>query len=155
MILLRRGRPAQLVGHATEVELAFDLGPAPGRARQSCYTPWRPPIEVFETDDDLVVRAEIGGIVDGQMHVALDGEDLVIGGERTVGHPDNSRMYHESRIRYGPFRAVVRVPFPVDAQAATAEYLDGFLTVTLPRRVATKIAPRKAARSGGILPGEQ
>jgi HSP20 family molecular chaperone IbpA len=48
-------------------------------------------------------------------------------------------VYHESRIRYGRFEAAIRLPFPVDVEAATAEYTDGFLSIELPRLAATKL----------------
>jgi HSP20 family molecular chaperone IbpA len=153
MVLLRRGRPATLIGSSLEVDMTFDFEPGTGRERHELIAPWRPPIEVFETESELVVRAEIGGLSGNEVEVLVDGDQLVIRGERSVAKPDNHRLYHESRVRYGPFAATVRIPFPADVEAATAIYLDGFLTVALPRLAATRVPAR--ARKVDTLPNEE
>jgi HSP20 family protein len=148
VIALRRGRGVDAVVTSQEIDITFDLGPAYGWQRRHACAPWRPPIEVFEIDSALVVRAEIGGLREDQIDVALDEDHLLIRGERSVVLPGHPCLYHESRVRYGPFAAAVRVPFPVDVARALAAYADGFLTVTLPRLAATTIAPRDSA--GGM-----
>lgn len=146
MILLRRGRQASPVGSSLDFDITFDLSPAL-RQRQECFAPWRPPIEVFETDAELVVRAEIGGLTGDAVSVEVTGDEIAIRGDRSMARPLNPRLYHESRVRYGPFEATVRLPFPVDVSAAGADYVDGFLTVRLPRQEATKVKPRQAGSS--------
>lgn len=153
MILLRRGRQAPPVVSILDVDLAFDLGPTE-RHRRECFAPWRPPIEVFETERDLIVRAEIGGLSGDELSVIAEGDALVIRGERAVSRAVDHRLYHESRVRYGPFEAVIRLPFPINVSAAGADYIDGFLTVRLPRLAATRVLARELdgaedAQSGG------
>ena len=153
MILLRRGRPVTLIGSSLESDVALEYEQAPGRQRRDCATPWRPPIEVFEIADALVVRVEIGGLSGDDVDVLVQGDRMVIRGERGVVKPDEHRLYHESRVRYGPFAASVRMPFPVDAERASASYMDGFLTVNLPRLAATRVP----AQAGGYdtVPNEE
>jgi HSP20 family molecular chaperone IbpA len=148
MILLRRGRPASQSGSSFEVDVTFDLGPASRQQRQECTSPWRPPIEVFETAADLVVRVEIGGLSGNEVAVVVDDDLLVIRGERAFAKHGGHRLYHESRVRYGAFEASVRLPFPVDIPTTSADYLDGFLTVRLPRLAATKVETRESSGSG-------
>jgi HSP20 family protein len=143
MILLRRGRPGALRGSGVEVDVAFDLGPAFRQRRQECATPWRPPIEVFETADGLTVRAEIGGLAAEETDVFIEENLLVIRGERTMASGNGHRLFHESRVRYGPFEAQVNLPFPVDVPAIDADYVDGFLTIRLPRLAATKLVAQR------------
>jgi HSP20 family molecular chaperone IbpA len=69
--------------------------------------------------------------------------------------PSGNRRYHESRVRYGPFEAAIRLPFPVAVELATADYIDGFLSVTLPRLAATKITTRENGRDVEAWQGEQ
>ncbi len=147
MILLRRGRPAPPAGSSFEIDVTFDLGPASRQQRQECISPWRPPIEVFETEADLMVRAEIGGLSGNEVAVVVDDDMLVIHGERAFAKHGSHRLYHESRVRYGPFEASVRLPFPVDIPAASADYNDGFLTVQLPRLAAPKVETRDSSDS--------
>jgi HSP20 family protein len=104
--------------------------------------PWRPPIDVFETDGAFVVRMELGGLKTIEVQVLLSGDELVIWGQRNVVPPVGYRVYHESRIRYGPLEAAVRLPFAVDVESTMAEYADGILTIELPRLAATSVAKR-------------
>jgi HSP20 family protein len=155
MIVLRRTRPARSIASNAGLEVTFELEPAPGRHRHGCATAWRPPIEVFETEQALVVRAEIGGVADHQIDVVIEGDHLVIRGERTVGPQNGRRLYHESRVRYGAFAVAVRLPFPIDSNTSAAEYADGFLTVNLPRLAATRIAAQEQGWETGPQQGEQ
>jgi HSP20 family molecular chaperone IbpA len=90
---------------------------------------WSPPTDLFETETSLVVRVEIAGMRDQDFSVTLENNYLVINGIR----PDipERRAYHQMEIRFGEFSTVVALPGPVDSENATAEYADGFLTVTL------------------------
>jgi HSP20 family protein len=138
MLMLRRGRPVQIAGSIVDVDLTLKA-PQSLRPRNS-QEPWRPPIEVYELVDELVVRMEIAGLSDRGLDVTSDRGELTIRGERLPAPCADRRRFHESRIRYGPFLAAVHLPFPVDERAATADYQDGLLTVRLPRLAASRIA---------------
>ena len=153
MILPRRGRPATLIGSSMEIGMTLDYEAVSTRQRGECPSPWRPPIEVFETENELVVRAEISGISGDEVEVLVQGDTLVIRGERSVARPVDHRLFHESQVRYGPFAVSVRLPFPTDVDSATASYLDGFLTVNLPRLAATRVPTQM--RSFDSVPNEE
>lgn len=155
MILFRRGHSSRSSVSIVEVDVMLDLGQAHAVRRFEHFAPWRPPIEVFETDHELVVRAELGGITGSEVEVLVGGDELVIRGERSVAQPSGGRKYHESRVRYGPFEAPVRLPFPVAVESATATYIDGFLSVTLPRLAATRVTSRDNGRPAEALRGDQ
>ena len=104
---------------------------------------WRPALEVYETDRALVVRAEIAGMDEEHLRVLVDGDMLVIRGERPDHRQTERRSYHEARIPYGAFGADVYIPFPVDADQTAAEYDNGFLRIVLPRAAARTIVPRQ------------
>src|SRR4051812_48779007 len=98
---------------------------------------WRPGIEVYETEKALVVRAELAGIDEQHLRVALDNDTLTIQGKRVPNVPGGGdaperRSYHEMGIPYGPFRARVVLPFPVDRDGVEANYEHGLLTIVLP-----------------------
>jgi len=147
MILFRRGRSSLATVSSGEIDALLDLGPSIVTRRQEHFTPWRPPIEVFETDAELVVRAELGGMARSEVEVLVTGTELVIRGERKVAKSSRSRRYHESRVRYGPFEAAVRLPFLVEVEAATADYIDGFLSVILPRLAPTTVTTQENGRA--------
>ena len=122
-----------------ELDVMLDLGQQSTRSLGQRSAPWRPPIDVFETDNGLVVRAELGGVTASEVEILVSGDELILRGERDVDRPVGPRLYHESRVRYGRFEAAVRLPFPVEVESATAEYTNGFLSVELPRLAATKL----------------
>lgn len=92
---------------------------------------WSPPTDLFESEEALVVRVEIAGMKEEDFEVALENNVLLIAGTRSDS-PER-RAYHQMEIRFGKFATSVALPAPVDAEAARAEYKDGFLTVTLPK----------------------
>ena len=91
---------------------------------------WRPPTDVFVTDDAVVVRVEISGMRSGEFSITFEDNTLTIRGSR----PDNPerRAYHQMEIRFGDFRTDVRLHWPVEVDKIDAEYKDGLLRVTLP-----------------------
>jgi HSP20 family protein len=92
---------------------------------------WRPPTDVFELEDRLVVVVEIAGMHDGEFNVVLQDRRLMISGVRQrVMH---ERMaYHQMEVRYGEFRTEVSLPWPVSKENVSATYREGFLRVELP-----------------------
>jgi HSP20 family protein len=112
-------------------------GPA-GRwtfARQ-CKT-WRPPTDVYETADCFVVKVEIAGMQRADLHIALEAKELTISGIRQ----DSSAKvgYQQMEIQYGAFESHVSLPTAVDQDAVEATYLEGFLTVRLPKAQARRV----------------
>lgn len=155
MILMRRGHHFQQLGSSADFDVTFEYRRIAQRRRPECAAPWRPPVDVFETEQGLVVQAEIGGLTIEEIDVLIDEGDLLVRGERAVPQPEGRRLYHESQVRYGPFDVRVRLPFPVDAEMARADYIDGFLTVQLPRLSPTKVEPRETLVAGGAQTREQ
>lgn len=92
---------------------------------------WSPPTDVYEAEDAYVVRVEVAGMSGTDFEITLEDGFLQIGGTR----PDvtERRAYQQMEIRFGRFSTAVGLPGPVDVDASRAEYVDGFLTVTLPK----------------------
>src|SRR5687768_15592879 len=144
MIVVRRTRPRDPNRVQQEMEEVFRaLMPSRTAAAPVQGHLWRPPLEVFETDDALVVRAEIAGMSEEALQVVVDGNMLSIRGERPDQHQPEKRSYHEARIPYGAFGADVFVPFAVDTEQTVAEYHNGFLRIVLPRAGARTIVPTR------------
>jgi HSP20 family protein len=92
---------------------------------------WRPPTDVYETEETIVIRVEIGGMREDDFDVELEGRVLSIKGNR---HDiPEQRGYHQVEIRFGEFYIEIHLPAPVDARGVTADYDNGFLLVTLPK----------------------
>ena len=101
---------------------------------------WRPPIEVYETEDALWVLAEIAGMSREQIELAVDDRILTIRGERRPLCGEAHRSIHEMGILYGPFAADVYLPFAVDYEQIEASYENGLLRVRLQRIQPTRVA---------------
>jgi HSP20 family protein len=95
---------------------------------------WRPPTDVFEREDRLVVMVEVAGMRDGEFNVVLQDRRLLISGVRQRQGQDKM-AFHQMEVRYGEFRTGVILPWAVDRDRVSATYKDGFLRVELPRAV--------------------
>ncbi|NJC95510.1 MAG: Hsp20/alpha crystallin family protein [Anaerolineales bacterium] len=93
---------------------------------------WRPPTDVYETEDSFVVRLEIAGLKDEDIEVLLQENTLIV----TGGRSDSSerRAYHQMEIPFGKFSVGIELPASIDSENVSAEYKDGFLTIHLPRK---------------------
>jgi HSP20 family protein len=107
------------------------LGP-PGAPR-FCPPMLEPAVDVYDTDDQVVVLVELSGIADQEVEISVEGRVFTLRGERLArqGHP--GRLYSQMEICFGPFERVLTLPAEVDADGARASYLDGFLEITLPK----------------------
>jgi HSP20 family protein len=92
---------------------------------------WRPPTDVYEREDSLIVRVEIAGMKEDDFIIQLDQNMLVIRGTRT--DLNERRAYHQMEINFGEFQTSIELQVPVDAENVRAEYQDGFLWVFLPK----------------------
>ncbi|MGZ9235905.1 MAG: Hsp20/alpha crystallin family protein [Anaerolineales bacterium] len=94
---------------------------------------WSPPTDVYETEENYVIKLEIAGMRDEDFDVAFENNILMISGYRS--DLNERRAYHQMEIRFGRFDLAVEIPVTVDIEKATAEYKDGFLTIVLPKSV--------------------
>lgn len=98
---------------------------------------WRPSTDVYETPDHLVVKMELAGVAEEAIDITLYADHLVVSGSRMDRQPaDEHAAFREAGIHYGPFRAEVVIPRPIDGERVTATMESGMLTITLPRDTA-------------------
>jgi HSP20 family protein len=97
--------------------------------RHTCA--WQPPTDVYENDDEVVVRVEVAGMRSEEFSISLAGQTLVVAGNRV--DPAPKRTYHQMEIHFGEFRAEVYLPWSVEPEDVEASYDEGFLSVRLPR----------------------
>jgi len=102
-------------------------------ARQ--HKAWRPPTDVYETDDCVVVKVEVAGMEDKDLRISLDGKQLIIGGMRR--DPASKLGYQQMEILYGHFETDVHLARAIEEDKIEATYQNGFLVVRLP-----KVKPR-------------
>jgi HSP20 family protein len=104
---------------------------------------WTPAVDMYETDDSLVVLIELAGVDADKTEVHAEPSMLTIRGVRRERHdaqdPDEQRTYHALEIPYGRFERSVRLPAGIDTDAAEATYHDGLLEIRLPKRLPRQV----------------
>jgi|SRR5215208_5150530 len=92
---------------------------------------WTPPTDVFETEENFVVKVEVAGMREDDFEVSVEERILIIRGHR----PDinERRAYHQMEIRFGKFEIAFSLPSGIDLDTAVAEYKDGFLSILFPK----------------------
>jgi HSP20 family protein len=102
---------------------------------------WVPSVDILEKDGKLILRAELPGIDEKQIDLKLEGDILILKGERKMENEDNKNNYHRVESCYGSFTRSFRLPDTVDADKISAEYKNGVLTVTIPQK--PEVKPRE------------
>lgn len=131
----------------TEMDRLFDsfFADTLGERRPWGLTVWGPPLDVEETDKEIVVRAEIPGVKADELDLSIRDNVLVISGEKKESEEKKEKGYVYQERRFGSFRREVPLPSAVDAEKVDAEYTDGVLHVklhktqeALPKKIAVK-----------------
>jgi len=89
---------------------------------------WRPPTDLYETEEAIVIRVEIAGMREQDFSVALEDRTLTIRGVRS--DPTERRAFYQMEIPFGEFSTEVELPVPIVNEGVEAVYRDGFLQIT-------------------------
>lgn len=103
-----------------------------GAERQST-TSWQPAIELQDTQDNLILRAEIPGVEGKDIDVQVTREAVAISGERRFEKKTQDKGFFRSEFRYGSFQRVLPLPVPIQHEQVKADFKNGILTLTLPK----------------------
>lgn len=98
---------------------------------------WVPAVELYETPDELVLRALLPGIDRERLEIEVSRKSVKLAGQRPAVERDGDRFFR-SEFRYGPFERLVGLPVEVQNDAARADYTDGVLVLTLPKTVSER-----------------
>lgn len=110
------------------------------RPRTSGPLVWQPALEVYETDHEVVVKAELPGIDPKSVGVTVTAEGLTIKGEAKAEHEDKGRNYYRRELRYGAFQRTVALPNEVKSDETKATFKQGILEVKIPK--AERVRPK-------------
>lgn len=94
---------------------------------------WTPAVDVYERDNEIVVRAELPGVKPEDVDIKIQDDSLRIRGERRFSEEIKEENYYRLEQRYGSFERVIPLPAAVDREKAKAKYRDGVLEVDLPK----------------------
>jgi HSP20 family protein len=116
---------------------------------------WVPAMDLVETEDHFVLRADLPGLTEQDVHIDVEADVLTVSGERKSEHEDKREGYVRVERSYGAFRRSLTLPEGVDAEAVTASFDRGVLEIRIPkpeqrkpRRVAIQVGAQPAAIEG-------
>jgi HSP20 family protein len=101
-------------------------------------TPWNPSVDIFETDNDVVVKAELPGMDPKSIDIRLENNVLLLKGERHFEKETKEENYHRVEREYGSFSRAFSLPMAVREEKITASYKDGILKIVLPKKEEVK-----------------
>lgn len=133
MTLVKWHRPSTFPTALRDLENHFErvFGEAPA-------SKWLPPTEVRETEDSYLVEMDIPGVAKEDLDISVEDNVLTVKGERKQAQEDTSGRYHRRERAYGTFTRSFRLPDAVDGGKVEAQYKNGVLAVTLPKREEAK-----------------
>ncbi len=99
---------------------------------------WTPAVDIYETENSLVVTAEIPGISEKDIEVKIENNQLIIKGERKFEKEAKEENYHRIERVYGSFYRSFSLPNTVDHDKVKAEYKNGVLKITMGKREEVK-----------------
>jgi len=99
---------------------------------------WAPSVDIYENKDQIVLEAELPGMNQDDFDLSIENSVITLRGERKFEKTDETDNYHRVERSYGAFTRSFTLPHTVSAEGATAEYSNGVLRVTLPKREETK-----------------
>ena len=104
---------------------------------------WRPSVEMFETDGEVIVRAELPNIDPEKVDVTVTHDAITLKGETKSEAEDKGRNYYRRELRYGAFTRTLPLATEVKNADAKATYKDGVLEVRIPKSERMKPASVK------------
>jgi len=99
---------------------------------------WSPALDVSETDEAVLVHAEIPGIDPKDLDISVVGDTLTVRGEKADETEQSGRNYHRVERRYGSFTRSLVLPAAVDADNVTATAKQGVVEIRLPKKEEAK-----------------
>lgn len=107
-----------------------------GRAGEENWSlaAWSPACDIYENENEVVVKAELPEVKKEDVHVSFENNILTIRGERKFSEETKKENYHRLERSYGEFTRSFTLPGFVNADKINAEFKDGLLRVTLPKR---------------------
>src|SRR5271165_3040888 len=107
--------------------------------------PWSPPVDILETEDALMLKADLPDVRIDDIDIRVENNMLMIRGHREFEKDNNVKGWHRIERSYGEFVRSFSIPSTVDPENVAADYRNGVLTITLPKKEAAKPRQVKVA----------
>ena len=109
-----------------------------GRTQESNLTTWAPAVDIFESEHELVVKADLPDVKPEELDIRVENNILTIRGERKFEKKVDEKNYLRVERSYGSFARSFSLANTVNSEAIKADYKDGVLTLTIPKREEAK-----------------
>jgi len=107
---------------------------------------WNPSVDIYEGKDQLVLEAELPGLKREDVEISIENNVITVKGERKLEKSEENGQYHRVERSYGSFTRSFALPNTVTPEGATADFVNGILRVSLPKR--EEIKARKIEIAG-------
>lgn len=109
-----------------------------GQADNSALTSWAPAVDIYENENELMIKADLPEIDEKNLDVRVENNTLTVRGERKFEQEVKEENYLRVERAYGSFSRSFSLPSSVNTEAIKADYKNGVLTVALPKRAESK-----------------
>ena len=110
----------------------------PVRGDNSAMTAWAPAVDIYETENELVLKADLPEIDPKNVGIQVENGTLTLKGERKFEEQKNGKGFHRIERSYGSFVRAFSLPETVETDKVKADYKNGVLTITLPKKEVAK-----------------
>lgn len=107
------------------------ISKARGTGEEMGRSGWHPPVDIYETDEQIILKAELPGIKKKDIEIEINDDILVLKGESRFEKNVQEENYHRMERSYGPFQRIFTLPYIVDKGSINAKYNQGVLEITL------------------------
>lgn len=112
-----------------------------GEEKDMITSTWTPSVDIYETEHELVLTAELPGIEDKDISIEIENNTLTIKGERTFEKEVKEENFHRIERAYGSFARSFSLPHYIEQEKIGAEHENGILKISMPKKSETK--PKK------------
>lgn len=122
--------------------------PTSGNREDMTHGSWAPSVDIYEDKDRLVLEADLPGMNRDDFEISVENNVITLRGERKFEKKADGENYYRVERSYGSFTRSFTLPQTVTADGASAEFENGILRVSLPKREETKARKIEIAGSG-------
>ncbi len=130
-----RGLSPNLLRNLEDIQQMFEQ--AFGERQATPAGHWMPVADVYETPDAFLISVDLPGTTQDDIRVHVEGNDLILSGERHYGEPEQSKVHKVERT-YGTFQRTFQLPLNLDRENIKASLKEGVLTLRLPKKEEVK-----------------
>ena len=150
MALVRWQPTREVDSLQSEVNRVFDAFFGNGAGASSARR-WVPATDLVETDDHLVLKADLPGLSRDDVEIEIEDRVLTVSGERKAEHEEKSEGFHRVERAFGRFSRSLTLPDGIEPESVEAEFADGVLEIRIPKPEQRK--PHRVAIGAGSING--